>query len=336
MQVGVAEQKQAVQHDRDQPADGERLVQGLDASRHAAPAQELSRQRQAEPHRERDQDDRDHPEGAACQPPEVLARVDPAGVHAAAFSGRSQGSRDQYLAVVEHEHAAGRVQHRETSLGTGEQRALGERLGFQPGAGDGGRLDDAGPCRQAGGGVDQVVGVAAGRAPDPCRKAAGGHGSPDQLEVERGGVGLERVGDAHLARDPGRSAEHDVPARVDGEGRLARQQRGRAVGGQALGRPAQVEAHARRAADRVAGHGDGAPGRVGGRSGWPACRRGAQSVAQRCRLGTGARVGVAGAFERAEQGRIDETAAALGRPERCRDRRRRQLGHPSRRASGRR
>ena len=142
---------------------------------------------------------------------------------------------------------------------------------------------------------------------------------------------VERVRDGHRPRRLARSAEDDVAARVHREGALAGQRRRRAVGGESLGGPAEVEPHAGRPPDLPPRGEDRPPQRTVRRSRRAPRRRHAQRIRQRGRRCVPARLRVAGGLERSDQGWVDEAAAPFGRVDRCGDRAGREPGADPRR-----
>ena len=124
----------------------------------------------------------------ASHQPWVCRVVEAAGVHAAPSAAEGLGNADAGPgreradrldpAVVVDEQPAALGEDRTAALGAGEQRRLGEGLGLDRGVAEGGGADQPGPGRLAGGGVEQVVGVAAVvAAPDPHVEARGGDGA---------------------------------------------------------------------------------------------------------------------------------------------------------------
>ena len=185
MQPGVGEQQQAVGGDRDQAGDRQALVPGAHAGGRRG-RDELQRRDEAE--------DRDDPEcreahdagRAAGQPPGVVEGVEhdgglgllgrsgqvADGAPLGATRGRrpvvrsghgtlrdaAQGGHDLDGAVLVHQQPTVGGQHRAGIARPAQQRDLGQDLGLQRAAPDGGRGEQAGPGRAAGRRVEQVVG----------------------------------------------------------------------------------------------------------------------------------------------------------------------------------
>ena len=190
-------------------------------------------------------------------------------------------------------------------------------------------------------GVEQVVGVAAVvAAPDPHVEARRSRRAPEPSLQHVGALAGQRVLDEDLVGVDERvgAADPDVAAAVDDEARVAAQPLGDQVGGEALAGAAGVEADAGRAGDR--------PGRVVDLEAAPARRRVGARRAPRRRLGErgaqrraghpGPRGDVAGGLDLADQGRVDQAAAALRRPEAGLDRRRAAAPRRGRARAGRR
>ncbi len=249
--------------DRDDAGDRGVLVDRHQLAREPGAAHHLARHHQPEPDRDRHQDQGEQAGGTAGEPPAVgLQGFGGGGVHAPA---ERSGMRMRGLAA-----SGPTVSTRPSSwtsrpprsasttrppLGAGEQRRLGEGLGFDRGVAQGGGADQAGPGRLARRRVEQVVGVAAALvAPDPHVEAGGGDGAGAELEHE-GALARQRVLDEDLVgSDEGvGAADADVAAAVDDEARVAAQAAGDEVGGEALAGAAGVEADAGGATDRAAG-----------------------------------------------------------------------------------
>ena len=142
--------------------------------------------------------------------------------------------------------------------------------------------------------------------------AAGGHVEDRRrLAVDRV-AGMDSEG-IELGRE---AADPDVPAAVDDVARVAAQALGEQVGRQSLAAAAGVEADAGRAPDgaRLVVDLDQPPVRLDARARRLALRREREGIREGDRLHAGARLGVPGGDDRAEQGRVDETAGPLGAP----------------------
>jgi hypothetical protein len=167
-----------------------------------------------------------------------------------------------------------------------------------------------------------VVGEVALRAlPQPRVDAGGRHAPGTDAERVRDRAG-QRMAHAHLPRRPAPGRHAQVAAAVDGAAPVARKPCNDKVGRPSLDRPPEVELEARRPADhaRVIVDLDCAPfsSRVGAsRAPW---RRRGKPPCQRRRLDMRARVAIAGATQRPQQGRVDEAAGQRRRAQRARDR----------------
>ena len=172
-----------------------------------------------------------------------------------------------------------------------------------------------------------------GIAPDPHVEARGRDPAGGELEDESA-LARQRVLDEDLIGSGGGvgPADPDVAAAIDQEAGVAAQLGRDQIGGQPLAGAAAVEAHPRRAVDGPGGVVDLElpPARLRAGLGGPARWRLGEGVGERRARHPGARGGVADGLDLADQGRVDEAAAALGRVKAGPDRGSEQLGgrHP--------
>ena len=292
----VAEQRDPVDRDRDEPDQRGLLVDGHQRAREARVARDAPGHREADADGQRDAEQRDDAGRARCEPPAVLG-----GIRHAASTSPSAWTM---IAAAGGEDAARAVR-------AGQQRRLGERLRVQGRRRERGDGQQAGPRGPAGRGVEQVVrdrssGGPPGAADDARRR--------DRAVVHahhRRGLVAQRMSDVDVAR----AADADVAAGVDDPLARGADDRSDAVGRVPLAGAAEVEPDAGRPIDGAAPvvDADVAPARRGMRPRRPhRVRRGRPA-----RLaGAAHRAVVAGRLERVEQAGVDEAAAAVGRPER--------------------
>ena len=169
-------------------------------------------------------------------------------------------------------------------------------------------------------------------APDP-HVEAGGRDAAGAEPQDVGALAAERVLDVDLVGMDERvgAADPDVAAAIDDEARVAAQAGGDHVGGEALAGAAGVEAQAGRPDDlpRLVVDLEAAPALLRPRARRPPRRRVGERLGQRHARDPGPGGDVAGGLDLADQGRVDETAAALGGDDARRDRAPQQLrgGH---------
>ena len=233
---------------------------------------------------------------------------------------RPQRAGDLDLTIVVDQHSAVLGEQWAPEVRTAEQGCLGESLGLEGGPAKCGDADQPCPGRPASARIEQVMGETAVPEPPEANVESRCRNAPDRDVENRRRLVIDRVTcvDRNGIEVRSEPPDPDVPAAIHDEARVAAQVRGDEVGcagpcrSRPCRRPPPEGAGSCQPRRRPANwpHSASRRGRAGRRSG---------AAASASASGSGAtpRTGLAvpGGHDRPAQGRIDQTAAPLRRPE---------------------